>query len=371
MSAGTEFDIRSLASARETTTFVDGGMFPVQIVMPNGEIAVVSRGGAGHLGQAGNLCITRSRDNGLTWSPQQVIVDSDEDDRNPAFGVAHDGTIVLSYMYQCSYTDERQYTPSLRKADVKVMRSSDLGLTWTEPETLDPAVYGLLSPFGRMVTLADGTLLMSIYTAGGTETLSNGSYTLRSTDNGQTWSPPSLISAGKDETSLLVLPSGEILAACRETVREHQRLWVCRSTDGGVTWSEAELVTGDMQHPADLVLLDDDTVLLLYGNRKGPYRIEGRISRDGGKTWDSRLLTFSGHLYGYDVPSPRPTDLGYPTGNLSADGSRLVVTYYYNPFPRIQEREWSDYKTTPFYQNTGYRGLSISVDTAEVLAAIS
>jgi photosystem II stability/assembly factor-like uncharacterized protein len=371
MSNERPLDLRSLPSAREVISHYPGGLFPVQTVLANGEIAVISRGGAGHLGQAGNLCLARSRDNGKTWTPPTVIVDSDEDDRNPAMGVAPDGTLVLAYMLQRSYTEEREYTPSLKNADVCVMRSSDNGLSWTSPELLDPAVYSLMSPFGRIITLNDGSLLMPIYTAGGTATLAAGSYFLRSSDNGVTWSEPHLIALDRDETSVIQLPSGDLLAACRETAREFQRLWTCRSSDGGETWTEQELVTDAMQHPADLVMLDDERLLLVHGNRQAPYQVQGRISRDEGRTWESRLVLVSGQLYGYDIPSPRRTDLGYPTAVISADGSTLVVTYYYNPYPRIQEhRGWTGIATTPFYKPDGYRGVSLSVDLGEVLAAI-
>ncbi|MGB3329023.1 MAG: sialidase family protein, partial [Thermomicrobiales bacterium] len=190
-------------------------------------------------------------------------------------------------------------------------------------------------------------------------------------DNGQTWSAPALVAAGFNETSLLCLPSGDVLAACRETTRDRPRLWTCRSRDGGVTWSEPTLVTDDFQHPADLVMLDEATLLLLYGNRQQPYRVEGRISRDEGQTWTDQLLLVSGQLYGYAHATPRPTDMGYPSGVLTSDGNRVVITYYYNPFPRVQERAWSGPWTTPFYLSDGYRGVSISLDRAELLAALA
>jgi hypothetical protein len=365
-----QLDLRSLPSAREVISHPQGGLFPVQVTLPNGDIAAIARGGAGHLGQAGRLDLCRSKDGGLTWTPPAVIVDSDEDDRNPAFGVTADGTLVLSYMRQASYTNERRYEPSLENSDVCVMTSRDDGLSWSAPVRLDRSTYPRMSPYGRIITLKDGTALMPIYTASGTPAVPGGSYYLRSTDNGATWSPPQLIAKDMNETTLIQLPSGDILAAMRETAREHQRLWTSRSSDGGFTWSPPELVTDDRQHPADLLLLPNGTLLLLYGNRSGPYRIEGRYSHDEGRTWKPTLLALSGHLYGYDVPSPRPTDFGYPSGALTADGNRLVVTYYVAPFPRIQERDWTGPWTTPFYQSAGYMGISLSVDVAELLEAL-
>ena len=56
-------------------------------------------------------------------------------------------------------------------------------------------------------------------------------------------------------------------------------------------------------------------------------------SRDGGRSWLDSLLTFSGHLYGYNAESPRPSDLGYPSSALIQQGSAAgqgVTMYYYN-----------------------------------------
>lgn len=114
-----------------------------------------------------------------------------------------------------------------------------------------------------------------------------------------------------NETALLVLPTGEVLAVIRGADQE-QALHLTRSSDGGYTWSAPVQLTGSRQHPADLVQLSNGTLLLTYGNRNPPYRIEGRVSRDGGHTWLDCLLTFSGHLYGYTVEAPRHSGSGVP-----------------------------------------------------------
>lgn len=338
----------------------------MQDLLPNGEIITVSRGGAGHLGQNGRLDITRSRDAGLTWTPPAVLIDSEQDDRNPAFGVTASGTVLMAYMRQASYTDDRRYEPGLQNSDVCIVRSEDGGLNWTEPEYLDRAIYPHLSPYGRIITLSDGTILMPIYTAGGSPELGPGSYFIASTDDGMSWSKPKLIAKDMNEVTVIELPGGELFAATRETAREHQRLWTCRSTDQGDTWSEPELVTDDFQHPADLVLVDNKTLVLLYGNRQGPYRIEGKVSKDFGKSWEPLLLTISGHLYGYDMTESRSTDLGYPSAVIANDGKSLVVTYYVCPYPRVREhREWSGASNTPFYSAEGYIGISLSLELSD------
>src|SRR5439155_519789 len=121
-----------------------------------------------------------------------------------------------------------------RKFDgVFVMRSQDGGKTWTKPEKAE-ATSGLhkgsasLSPFGKIIQLADGTALMAVYytVSGAFE-----SWVFRSRDGARTWGDPSLIRRDGNETALAVLPDGAVLAAVRTTQAGY--LSVTRSFDKG------------------------------------------------------------------------------------------------------------------------------------------
>src|SRR3954469_17637154 len=85
------------------------GYFPVALRLQDGRIAVVLRGGAGHLGIKGRLDVVFSSDEGKTWSKPAVVVDSPVDDRNPAFGQARDGTLVVGFWRTARYTDQGRY----------------------------------------------------------------------------------------------------------------------------------------------------------------------------------------------------------------------------------------------------------------------
>ena len=80
------------------------GYFPVALRLQDGRIAVVLRGGAGHLGIQGRLDMVFSGDDGRTWTPPTVVVDSPVDDRNPALGQARDGTLVVGFCAQPAMT---------------------------------------------------------------------------------------------------------------------------------------------------------------------------------------------------------------------------------------------------------------------------
>jgi hypothetical protein len=196
------------------------------------------------------------------------------------------------------------------------------------------------------------------------------SYLVRSRDDGQTWEEPTLVGVNLYETALLALPDGDLLAAARGDDAE-QALWILRSEDAGQTWSEPIRLTGPRQHPADLVRLSNGDVLLTYGNRNPPYRIEGRLSRDGGRSWLDPLPVFSGHLYGYDLDAPRPTDLGYPsTAIVATPAGRVGVTMYYSNPSLNRPANWEKRAAEARYLSRDYVAIAISWREDDLITAI-
>ena len=323
-------DLRALASSSEVYLCRDLGYFPVLVNPQDDEILAVVRGGAGHVGITGRLDAVRSLDGGRTWEEPVVIVDTEVDDRNPAVGIAPDGTIVLAYHTQGSYGEDGRWAGHLHRVEMKLTFSSDRGVTWEEPSDLGYPALVKHSPYGRIVTLDDGTMLQPLYGAGIGESDPDRdhSYILRSTDNGRSWSEVSLVASGHNETALLVLPDGEILAAMRTDDRG-QRLCISRSTDSGRSWSEPIEVTEGSEHPADLTLLSNGWILMVFGVRHEPWGVQALVSIDRGHNWEPRRLIVTDDL-GHN-------DLGYPsTVRL---GDRLVTAYYCAP-PRFNEPDF-------------------------------
>ena len=372
-------DIRSLPGTRQTTAYHDGGLFPVLALSSDGVVVAVLRGGAGHIGREGRMEIVRSLDGGRAWTPPDLLADSEDDDRNPAFGLSSQGTLILLYHRQHNYDAEGNYQGGVRVEDRKPValmatRSFDSGLTWEEPYPLSIDALPTGSPYGKIVTLADGTLLAPIYNSQAWADERSGqkfdsSYLVRSSDDGLTWGEVSLIAHHKNETALIALPDGDLLAVLRDD--DAQGLHSTRSQDGGLTWSDPIQITQARQHPADLVHLFNGDILLTYGNRNPPYRIEGRISRDGGRTWLDILLTFSGHLYGYSTEESRRTDLGYPSSVvLGESGTAQGVTmYYYNPSMRlaVDARQSAG---NPLYSHQDYCAVAVTWQEEELIAAV-
>lgn len=379
-------DVRTLPSTRETIAYKDGGLFPVLVVGPRNKLVAAVRGGAGHLGLAGRIDMIRSDDGGWSWTPPDVIADSERDDRNPALGVARSGALVLVYRREGRYDAGGALDyghlyppdPDARPTDVMVTRSHDGGLTWERPAPIELPGIRSGSPFGKIATLTDGTLALAIYDvyqpreSGETVAEHMHSYLVRSRDDGVTWDDPSPIAAMTGETSLLALPNGDLLALLRDhrLLGPAPALSSARSSDGGYTWSAPVRVTEPSQHPADLILLGDGSVLLTYGSRRPPYRIEGRVSRDGGASWLPVRLFLSGPLHGYNVAEERPYDFGYPSSAiLRENGSSAGVTlYYHNPSVRTPRAERGP--GSEIYQSRDYVARAVLWSETELLDAV-
>lgn len=301
------------------------GFFPVAQKLHDGRLAVVLRGGAGHVGIKGRLDIVFSSDQGKTWSKPALVVDSPVDDRNPAFGQAKDGTLVVAF-WRAAKDTYRDFDTDAAEQPVNtwVTRSSDGGKTWSAPTEIDVREIGYGSPYGKIVTAPDGTMLMNIYGYGVREPGGkladkvDHSYLYTSRDHGLTWKREATIGRSFNETGLLLLPSGTLLAAMR-SAGDKASVSLTQSADRGRTWSEPKLITQPMAHPGDLALLPDGRVLLVSGFRNDPFGIRGVIgSADGSFDWSKHFVLSN---------DSTNVDTGYPSSVVLEEGR--VLTFYY------------------------------------------
>ena len=345
-SAFTSLLLTCFANAQSATVEPPGPTFPVQrslvakdtlfphaLRLQDGRIAVVLRSPANHLGLDGRLDMVFSADEGETWSKPSLVVDTPLDDRDPAIGQASDGTLIIGYYREANYNAQGKYDPALDKPrDTWVTRSSDGGKTWQEPLQIDVSDIGWGSPYGRILNLPDGSMLMPIYglevrpagqksppRADGKPGDRNHSYVYRSADHGKTWKRWSEIGDGKiqlNETALLRMPDGKIIAAARSRGTDMLR---AESTDDGRTWSKLRPLTPLNVHPADLLLLPDGRVLLTAGQRNKPFGVVGMVSDAKGEfKWEDHFVLMNDAYSG---------DCGYPSNVLLKDGQ--VLTLYY------------------------------------------
>lgn len=300
------------------------GHFPVLGLDAEGTLGMIVRCGDVHLGQRGYLSLTTSPDGGESWSREKPVVDKGIDLRNPAFGISSRGTWIMAFVemdiYKNGYRDRGISNPG----SMYICRSTNGGKTWSQPINLEIGKRKLPNPYGKIVEMSNGTLLLNVHFSDNVACL------MRSTDDGLTWEEPIIISEGYNETALLPLDSGKLLAVLRgpgdpgrTTIAmggSGEDLSQAVSLDGGASWTSPVKVTSCDQYPADLLLLRSGNILLTYGHRIPPYGVRAMLSRDGGTSWDyesTAILTADSST----------GDCGYPSSVQLPDG-RIFTAYY-------------------------------------------
>ena len=224
-----------------------------------------------------------------------------------------DGTLVLAYAEAHSYRPDGTFDWTVGPYLPFLVTSSDGGRTWSEKRSFAGPWPGV-SPYGRMIVCKDGTALMSIY-----QVPSNAVGILRSKDNGKTWGDFSTL-PGHDETQVIELPDGRLVAFTRMDGATDFGLLLSESDDHGRTWVRTRKLMRAGQWPFDVTVLKGGNLLLSYGSRVGRYGAGALLSRDLGKTWDEKKCV----LLGWDSVSQ---DTGYPSTVQLDDGT--IVTIYY------------------------------------------
>ena len=320
--ADSPLEIYRQRPARRFIVTTSGGYFPILAVLPTGRVVACVRTDDFHVGQRGRLSAVLSDDGGESWSYAIPIDPQGPDDRNAAVGVLPDGSLLCAFYRADCYENGSYQGDRGRPFGVVLSRSADGGETWSAAEPIPSLAARHFSAFGRIAVLPNGDLLLPVYGSGdragdGGNGLGQSEW-VRSQDGGYTWSDPLVIAPRYNETSILPLPDGRLLAATRSD--DKGDIGTCVSSDGGITWTAPQTLTAPREHPPDLLLLADGRVLLTYGRRIAPFGVRAMVSHDLGTSWatDQKIVL---------AADPTSTDCGYPSSVQLTDGS--ILTAYY------------------------------------------
>jgi len=293
--------------------------------------------------------LTRTSDQGRTWSTPQVIPGWDwYGVECPGLAELRDGTVVLNQWqfrwypldvgrgmaaegqeiwidngngFRLATPDSdwsRSRFPWARaKGGCYVHFSSDGARTWDRTVKIDTSPFvGGYTPRG-VVQLEDGTLLMCT----ADHPRNRDAFAIHSRDGGQTWQKPILIGRKGDEDfsepTALVLPGNRVVTLVRNDDTFH--LQQVESSDGGNTWGPVQS-TPIWGFPAHLLSLSDGRLLATYGHRRPPYGIRACVSGDQGKTWQyHREVVIRDDLL--------TGNLGYPV-TIEYRPGKLFTIYY-------------------------------------------
>ena len=311
-----------------------------------GELLVVCSGGReAHVCPFGWVEMMRSKDDGKTWCWPRVLMDTAIDDRDAGVCETPQGSLLVTTFTSLDYIDYfRKAKPGStgrftdwteekmaawraahertsaaereRMLGTWMLRSSDGGVTWSAPYRVP-----VNSPHGP-IPLSDGRV---IYAGKRLWHEKRRIGVADSHDDGKTWRWLAEIPTrdGDDfteyhELHIAEAANGHLIAQIRNHNKANQRETLqSESKDGGRTWSTPHPI-GVWGLPSHLLRLREGRILMTYGYRREPFGNQARLSEDNGKMWSAPMVISDDGEAG---------DLGYPSTVELDDGSLVTVWY--------------------------------------------
>ena len=209
-----------------------------------------------------DIFVSRSTDNGETWSASAALntnaADDADDDRAPHVTTDGAGNWVAVWQYEPS-----RGAKIGSDADLLVSQSTDNGATWTAPAVLNTnAASDSGWDYAPSVTTDSAGNWVAVWYStddlSGTIGTDRDIFVSQSTDNGATWTEPAVLNAnaatdsGSDrEPCLTTDGTGNWVAVWEstdtlgDTIGTDGDILVSRSTDNGVTWMPAAALNGN------------------------------------------------------------------------------------------------------------------------------
>ncbi len=284
-----------------------------------------------------DIMVTRSSDNGATWSAQEYLDlgapgSESFNDYYPIVASSGAGTWISAWRRDV-FSDP----------DLYFSRSTNNGVTWTTPSVpnayFDTLTDNGLDDIPSLASDGTGNWVMVFYSGGnlgGTIPFSGNIFVMTSADDGATWSAPTylnsnaptdtaydaygVVATDKLGTWVTVWNSDSTLGG---TIGSDSDILVSRSIDNGATWSAAaplnsDAATDSRSDTSPVLVFDgNDRWVAMWTANAAPGFLVSE-SRDGGVTWSA--------------PQPMNAsaidDAGFELfGALGVDGDSYVVAW--------------------------------------------
>lgn len=298
---------------------------PAIIRTKQGALLAFCEGRKSGRGDAGNIdmLVSRSADNGRTWSAPAVIWDDgDNTCGNPAPVVdQHTGTIWLPMTWNLGSDHERDIMAgkSEQPRHVYLTSSNDDGLTWSTPEKISRSTrkdhwrWYATGP-GNAIQLTRGTAAGRLLIPANHSDHSNPenhpyrSHVFWSDDHGKSWQLGGIHEEKTNESAVVELADGSVIQAMRSYHGKNRRAMAV-SRDGGLSWEslylDETLDTPVCQASILRYSWKDDSSAggksrIMFSSPLGKERsnLHVWVSYDEGKTWPvSRQIYAGGSAY--------------------------------------------------------------------------
>lgn len=229
-----------------------------------------------------HLWYKRSTDEGGTWSPDTMLIDSFA--LFPKI-VAREDTLLLCWAeYRTRINSEADW-------ELYSMRSGDGGLTWSDKQRLSPPLFGGLFPAPILTAQGGANVLMTVLPPyplplGRMQMACRTSF-----DGGRTWPDSVQISSSRslqpECPSIAADTNGVLYGAWRSMQYRNWEIVFSRSTDGGHTWLGETRLTDELHESYDpAIAVAGSSLDVVWSDfRSSTWQIYSKRSSDGGIHW--------------------------------------------------------------------------------------
>jgi len=304
--------------------------WPTIVRRKSGQFLVVYSGSReAHVCPFGRVELIRSSDEGQTWSHPQVVLDTPIDDRDAGITETAKGNLLVTTFTSLVYQKQKNYSTERWQAAERaitqqqresllgswMLRSTNAGLTWSQPYRVP-----VTSPHG-VIQLRDGRLLYP----GKKYPDADGAIGIAaSNDDGLTWRWLATIPTRPGDNAIdyhelhgVEAANGHLIVQIRNHNKANSMETLQTiSTNGGKSWSTPQPI-GVWGYPTHLLRLTNNTLVMSYGHRRPPRGNQIRTSKDNGQSWSEPIL----------LSEDGSGDLGYPSTVELPNGELFSLWY--------------------------------------------